>query len=76
MAETDTGHLSERLFPTLSGGEQTRVSLARVRLELLAARCFSRWLWDGWRLGLVTGGDETGRYGRRIGQKHQKAGRD
>lgn len=27
---TDTTHLRDRLYPTLSGGEQTRVSLARV----------------------------------------------
>jgi len=30
MAGTDTGHLAARLYPTLSGGEQTRVSFARV----------------------------------------------
>lgn len=30
MVETDTGSLRDRAFPTLSGGEQTRVSLARV----------------------------------------------
>lgn len=30
MAEADVGHLRARLYPTLSGGEQTRVSLARV----------------------------------------------
>jgi len=30
MAETDTTHLSDRTFPTLSGGEQSRVAMARV----------------------------------------------
>jgi iron complex transport system ATP-binding protein len=30
MEETDTSHLAARLYPTLSGGEQTRVSFARV----------------------------------------------
>ncbi len=30
MIETDTAHLADRLYPTLSGGEQTRVSLGRV----------------------------------------------
>lgn len=30
MDETDTRHLVARTYPTLSGGEQTRVSLARV----------------------------------------------
>jgi iron complex transport system ATP-binding protein len=30
MVETDTIHLADRLFTTLSGGEQTRVSFARV----------------------------------------------
>ena len=30
MAETDTLHLADRRYPTLSGGEQTRVSFARV----------------------------------------------
>jgi iron complex transport system ATP-binding protein len=30
MAGTDTAHLERRLYPTLSGGEQTRVSFARV----------------------------------------------
>lgn len=30
MGDTDVSHLRSRLYPTLSGGEQTRVSLARV----------------------------------------------
>jgi iron complex transport system ATP-binding protein len=30
MAATDTQYLSQRIYPTLSGGEQARVSLARV----------------------------------------------
>lgn len=30
MQKTETTHLSERLYPTLSGGEQARVTLARV----------------------------------------------
>ncbi|MBT8217439.1 MAG: heme ABC transporter ATP-binding protein [Acidimicrobiia bacterium] len=30
MAETDTLHLSNRVYPSLSAGEQTRVALARV----------------------------------------------
>jgi iron complex transport system ATP-binding protein len=30
MGETDTRHLMDRVFPTLSGGEQTRVSFARI----------------------------------------------
>ena len=30
MAQTDTAHLAGRSFPTLSGGERARVSLARV----------------------------------------------
>lgn len=30
MAGTDTSHLAGRLYPTLSGGEQTRVAFARV----------------------------------------------
>lgn len=30
MTETDTAWLAERLYPTLSGGEQARVSFARV----------------------------------------------
>lgn len=30
MERSDTGHLRDRLYPTLSGGEQTRVSFARV----------------------------------------------
>ena len=30
MADTDTSDLSDRVYTTLSGGEQTRVSLARV----------------------------------------------
>jgi len=30
MVETDTAHLVDRLYTTLSGGEQTRVSFARV----------------------------------------------
>lgn len=30
VAATDTAHLLERMFPTLSGGEKARVSLARV----------------------------------------------
>jgi iron complex transport system ATP-binding protein len=30
LESSDTTHLTERLYPTLSGGEQTRVSFARV----------------------------------------------
>lgn len=30
LAETDTAHLADRVFPSLSGGEQARVTLARV----------------------------------------------
>ncbi|WTW98712.1 heme ABC transporter ATP-binding protein [Streptomycetaceae bacterium NBC_01309] len=30
LEETDTAHLAERVFPSLSGGEQARVTLARV----------------------------------------------
>ena len=30
MGSADVNHLSERLFPTLSGGEQARVAFARV----------------------------------------------
>jgi len=30
MVETDITHLADRLYPTLSGGEQTRVSFGRV----------------------------------------------
>ncbi len=30
LAQTDSTHVSERIFPSLSGGEQGRVSLARV----------------------------------------------
>lgn len=30
MEKTETTHLAERLYPTLSGGEQARVTLARV----------------------------------------------
>lgn len=30
MAETEVDHLRDRLYPTLSGGEQARVTLARV----------------------------------------------
>lgn len=30
MQKTETTHLSDRLYPTLSGGEQARVTLARV----------------------------------------------
>ncbi len=30
LASTDAGHMAERRYPTMSGGEQMRVSLARV----------------------------------------------
>ena len=30
MTETDTAHLADRIYPSLSAGEQTRVALARV----------------------------------------------
>jgi iron complex transport system ATP-binding protein len=33
MAATDVAHLAARLYPTLSGGEQTRVSFARVLVQ-------------------------------------------
>lgn len=34
MEMTDVGHLSERLYPSLSGGEKQRVHLARVLVQL------------------------------------------
>lgn len=35
MAELDVGHLRERSFPTLSGGERARVQLARALCQVL-----------------------------------------
>lgn len=34
LEQTDTWHLRERLFPTLSGGEQQRVQIARVLTQV------------------------------------------
>ncbi|BBM03659.1 heme ABC transporter ATP-binding protein [Microbulbifer sp. GL-2] len=37
MAALDVSHLSERLYPTLSGGEQQRLQLARVMAQIWRA---------------------------------------
>ena len=34
LAETDAGHLAERIYTTLSGGERQRVQLARVLAQI------------------------------------------
>ncbi|MEM7023108.1 MAG: heme ABC transporter ATP-binding protein [Pseudomonadota bacterium] len=46
MVAADVTHLRQRRYPTLSGGEQQRVQLARVLAQIMepSGRCDGRWL--------------------------------